>query len=157
MMVLAGAIGVASQAPQSERKQTQQDEYLRIELLAPETASFTMTQEVAVTTPGATEWVMPLPSARSASGIAVTDMMTGQPLTFALTQAQGGALRVTLARPIAGEGGQARLRITARFSDQRGYRRADDGDVEFTSALAAPRNAIVLPEGYRLTAINVPS
>jgi hypothetical protein len=145
-------------APQLAAPQTQQDEYVRLELLTPETASFTMSVDVAVTTPGATQWVMPLPSGRpAAASIAVVDMMTGQPLKHVLSQ--GSALRVTLARPIAGEGGQARLRVTATFNDPRGYRRvrADDDEVMFSGGLIAPRGAIVLPAGYRLTQCNLPS
>jgi hypothetical protein len=145
-------------APQLAAPQTQQDEYARIELLAPETASFTMSMDVAVTTPGATQWVMPLPAGQpAAASIAVVDMMTGQPLKHVL--AQGSALRVALARPIAGEGGQARLRVTATFKDPRGYRRvrADDDEVMFSGGLVAPRGAMVLPAGYRLTRCNVPS
>jgi hypothetical protein len=138
--------------------QTQQDEYARIELQAPETASFTMTLEVAVTTPGAKDWVTPLPSGRPApKSVTVLDMMTGQPLKHVV--AQGSALRVTLARPITGEGGQARVRVTATISDPRGYRRvrADDDEVMFSNGLVAPRSAIVLPAGYRLTQCNLPS
>jgi hypothetical protein len=104
VMALAGLTTVA--APRMP--QTQQDEYARVELLAPETASFTMSLEVAVTKPGATDWMMPLPSGRPATSITVVDMMSGQPLKHELAQS-GGALRVALARPIAGEGGQARV------------------------------------------------
>ena len=156
MLTLAGLAALA--APQPAARQTQQDEYARLELLAPETASFTMSFDVAVTTPGATEWVMQLPSGRPASkSVTVVDLLTGQPLKYVL--AQGSALRVTLARPIAGEGGQARLRITATINDPRGYRRvrADDDEMMFSGGLVAPRGAIVLPAGYRLTRCNVPS
>jgi hypothetical protein len=125
MALAVWAVAAAPQTSQTQTPQTQQDEYARVELLAPETASFTLSLEVAVTTPGATEWVMPLPSGGQANSITVVDMMTGQPLKHVL--AQGSALRVTLARPIAGEGGQARLRVTATFEDPRGYRRVSGG------------------------------
>ena len=112
--------------------------------------------EVAVTTPGATQWVMPLP-AEGPAKVAVTDMMTNQPLKYVL--AQKSALRVTLARPIVGEGGQARIRIAVTFTDPREYRPARTGGDEatFVGKAIAPRGSIVLPAGYRLTQCNVPS
>jgi hypothetical protein len=183
-IVLVGALSVASataagltpdgtarthaptQARAQTQTQTQQDEYARYELLAPDTASFTLTMDVAVTTPGATHWVTRLesgPKGRAASGVAAIDVMTGQPLKFLLAP---GTLRVTMARPIVGEGGQARIRVRATIADPRAYSRARgpggaglaaDGEVIFTQVLMAPRNAVVLPAGYQVTTCNIPS
>ena len=175
--MLAGAIGVAApaQAPEAERKQTQQDEYTRIEMLAPETGSIMMTVEVAVTTPGATEWTMPLSSSRSRSIVAVTDMMTGQPLKFAM--ALGRAARHVGAgdrgrrRSGAGAGDacarsnlilarqafRADLPRSPRRSVARGMVTGRDDDVIFAAVFTGLRNAVVLPAGYRLVACNVPS
>ena len=93
------------------------------------------------------------------ANVAVIDMMTGQPLKYVL--AQKSALRVTLARPIVGEGGQARVRVsrdvqTIRAPTGARVRRRWRGDVQRRS-LIAPRGAIVLPAGYRLTRCNLPS
>jgi hypothetical protein len=157
----AGGYAFAQSSPPpsssgQKQGQTQQDEYARYELLAPDSSSFTMTLEVAVTTPAATQWVMQLP-AGGPSNVAVTDMMTGQPLKYVL--AQGSFLRVALARPIVGEGGQARLRVAATFQDPRAYRRAAPGETEvaFSGKPVAPRGSIVLPAGYRLTRCSMPS
>ena len=84
-------------------------------------------------------------------------MMTGQALKFLTAP---GTLRVTLARPIVGEGGQARIRVRATIADPRAYSRARgpggaglaaDGEVIFTQVVTAPRNAVVLPTGWYCT------
>src|SRR6185295_13937652 len=75
LLVAAPAVG---QTP----RQTQQDEYSRYELLAPESASFAIVYEVSATTPGATTWFNPIRKGSVASDESVIDMMTGQPLKF---------------------------------------------------------------------------
>jgi hypothetical protein len=164
-----------AQASEADRKQTQQDEYTRVELM-PEIGSLTMIEEVAVTTPGATEWTTPLRRGFASNVVSVTDMMTGQALKFTQTTDE---LRVTLARRIAGEGGQARLRVTTTGKESTAYWRVSDGprgfsadalaahgarvqpahadEVVFAAALPGVRNAIVLPAGYRVLACTMPS
>ena len=100
---------------------------------------------------------------------AVFDMMTGQALKFeqvtgAQAKAHGMAdadpqtdyIEVQLARPIAPDGGQARLRILKTYKDAKSYFREGDAIV-FSRPLGIRRNAIVLPAGYRLVACNVPA
>lgn len=147
---LAGAVAIVAAA----QTQTQQDEYVRYELLtSPDLVSSTMTLEVAVTTPGAKDWTMTLPSgaATSSSSISVVDMMTGQPLEFTVVN---DSLRVELAREIAGDGGQARVRVRATIKSTKID--AGGGAVVFSRTLDAPRGAIVLPAGYRLAACDRP-
>ncbi len=154
---------------QASPHQTQQEEYTRYELLAPETASFAIVYEVSATTPGATVWFNPIRKGSVASDESVIDMMTGQPLKFEQvsgTEARTSGLpnasvdtdyiRVQLARPIPGDGGQARVRVIKTYKDPRSYYR--DGDaIVFTRGLGIRRNAVVLPAGYQLTECNVPS
>jgi hypothetical protein len=147
---LAGAVAIVASA----QTQTQQDEYVRYELLtSPDLLSSTMTLEVAVTTPGAKEWTTTLPSgtATSHGSISVVDMMTGQPLAFTI---ENDSLRVELARAIAGDGGQARVRVRATIRTTKIA--AGGGAVFFSRTLDAPRGAIVLPAGYRLAACDRP-
>src|SRR4051812_32563550 len=104
--------------------QTEQDEYTRYELLAPDTASFKIDYEVTATTPGARSFWNPIRKGSVASDEAVFDVMTGAPLKFEqVTGAQAKAhglgdaeldseyIEVHLARPVPADGGQARLRI----------------------------------------------
>jgi hypothetical protein len=150
-------------------RQTQQDEYTRYELLPPDTASFAIVYEVSATTPGASVWFNPIRKGSVASDESVIDMMTGQPLKF--EQVHGAEARTTglpsadletdyirvhLARPIAPDGGQARVRVIKTYKDAASYFR--DGDaIVFKRGLGIRRNVVVLPAGYQLTECNVPS
>jgi hypothetical protein len=150
-------------------RQTEQDEYSRYELLAPDTASFAIVYEVSATTPGATVWFNPIRKGSVASNESVFDMMTGEPLKFeqvhgAEARASGLAeaaldtdyLRVHLARPVPADGGQARVRVIKTYKDAASYFREGDAIV-FKRGLGVRRNVVVLPAGYQLTDCNVPS
>jgi hypothetical protein len=160
--------GVA-RASQQPSRQTQQDDYTRYELLAPDTASFAISYEVSATTPGATLYFNVIRPGSIASDEAVYDMMTGEKLRFeqvngtdakasGLTGADAATdyIRVHLARPVPPDGGQARLRIVKTYEDPKSYYREGEAIV-FARDLGIRRNAVVLPAGYRLTDCNVPS
>ena len=152
-----------------ESRQSEQDEYTRYELLAPDTASFKIDYEVTATTAGARLFWNPIRKGSVASDEAVYDVMTGAALKFAqVTGAQAkvhgldGAeldsdyIEVHLARPVPPDGGQARLRIVKTYKDAKSYFRQGDGIV-FDRPLSIRRNTVVLPAGYQLTDCNVPS
>jgi hypothetical protein len=148
--------------------QTEADEYTRYELLAPDTAQFHILYEVTATTPGATAFFNPIRKGSTASGEAVYDRLTGQPLRFEVVtgiqaRAAGYAeadadtpyIEVQLARPVPAQG-ETRLLIEKTYKDEKSYFR--DGDqIVFSRSLSIKRNAVVLPPGYELTACNVPA
>jgi len=160
---------VAQVPREADGAQSQQDEYTRYELLAPETASFKIDYEVTATTPGAKLFWNPIRKGSVARDEAVYDSMTGAKLKFEQvsgSQADGHGLagadpamefiEVHLARPIPRDGGQARLRIVKTYQDPKSYFREGDGIV-FDRPLGIRRNTVVLPAGYQLTECNVPS
>jgi hypothetical protein len=164
----APAAAPAPAAPPGPR-QTEQDEYTRYELLAPDTASFKIDYEVTATTPGARAFWNPIRKGSVASDEAVYDLMTGAPLRFeqvsgAQARAHGLAdadpdsdyIEVHLARPVPADGGQARLRIVKTYKDAKSYFPQGDAIV-FDRPLGIRRNTVVLPAGYQLTDCNVPS
>jgi hypothetical protein len=149
--------------------QTEQDEYTRYELLAPDTASFRIDYEVTATTSGARSFWNPIRKGSVATDEAVYDLMTGAPLKFeqvsgAVAKAHGlddaepdsDYIEVHLARPVPPDGGQARIRILKTYQDARSYVRQGDAIV-FDRPLGIRRNTVVLPAGYQLTECNVPS
>ena len=149
--------------------QTEQDEYTRYELLAPESASFAIDYEVTATTPGATLFFNPIRKGSVASHESVYDMMTGAPLKFEqVTGAEAKSsgledadpatdyIRIHLARAVPAGGGQARVRIVKTYKDPKSYYR-EGTSIVFNRPLGITRNSVVLPSGYRLTACNVPS
>jgi hypothetical protein len=133
-----------------------QDEYAVYELLAPDTASFRTTYEVAVTTPGATTFRDRIGSGLSfveSRDDAVVDLMTGSPLKV---EQRADGLQIALARPVPRDGGQARLRIVKTYKDAKSYRREGE-TIVFERAIGIRHAAFVLPAGYRVVECNVPS
>jgi hypothetical protein len=159
------AAPVLAQAPQ---RQTQEDDYTRYELLAPDTAQFRILYEVTATTPGARFFFNAIRKGSVATDERVSDMMTGEPLKWeivsgaqARTEGHPTAdletewLKVHLARPVP-KGGEGRVLIDKTYKDAKSYFR--DGDtIVFDRSLGIRRNAVVLPAGYRLISCNVPS
>jgi hypothetical protein len=163
--MLSVAVDAAAQTPP---RQTQEDDYTRYELLAPDTAQFRILYEVTGTTAGAPFFFNAIRKGSIATDERVADMMTGQPLKWEIVSGAQARkeghptadletewLKVHLARPIP-KGGEARVLIDKTYKDPKSYYR--DGDtIVFDRSLGIRRNAVVLPPGYRLISCNVPS
>ena len=149
--------------------QSEADEYTRYELLAPETGGFRIYYEVTATTAGAKFFYNPIRKGSVASDESVYDAMSGAPLHFEVvtgTEARKDPLmadadpdthyiKVTLARPVPERGG-GRLLILKTYRDEKSYYR--DGEaIVFSRPLGVQRNKIVLPPGYELVGLSVPS
>ena len=168
VLVLCAAASGYSQGATANR-QTETDEYTRYELLSPESASFAIRYEVTATTAGAEYYFNPIRKGSTASDESVLDLMTGQPLHFAVVSGQEAVqdplmagedasqnyIKVDLARPVPPEG-QARLLILKTYQDAKSYYRENE-TIVFNRSLSIPRNSVVLPAGYELVACNVPS
>lgn len=155
--------------PTATGAQTETDEYTRYELLAPETASFKIYYEVTATTAGATSFYNLIRKGSEASDESVTDAMTGAPLHFEVvsgTQARQDPLmaqadletnyiKVTLARPVPPHG-QGRLIIVKTYKDPKSYF-TDAAGIVFSRPLGIKRDKVVLPPGYEVTGLTVPS
>ena len=178
---------LSSEAPQAKDGlyfpaaigQTEADEYTRYELLAPETAGFKIIYEVSATTPGARFFYNPIretgqaclhePAPRADSNMPVYDAMLGTPLHFEVVsgaQARMDALmpdadltthyiKVTLARPVP-EHGQGRVVIVKTYKDPKSYY-LDGKTIVFNRPLGVKRNKVVLPPGYEVVGLTVPS
>ena len=149
--------------------QTETDEYTRYELLAPDTASFRIYYEVTATTAGAKYFYNPIRKGSIATDESVTDAMTGKPLVFeVVTGAEARKdplmaaadiatdyIRVTLARPVP-EHGQGRVVILKTYKDPKSYY-TEGAAIVFHRPLGIQRNKVVLPPGYEVTGLTVPS
>jgi hypothetical protein len=171
----SGAVGRAQATkdgvmlPSATGAQTETDEYTRYELMAPETSSFKIYYEVTATTAGAKFFYNPIRKGSVASDESVYDAMTGKPLEFAvvsgveakkdplMARADEGTdyIRVTLARPVP-ENGQGRVVIVKTYKDAKSYS-GEGKTILFHRPLGIKRNKVVLPAGYELTGLNVPS
>jgi hypothetical protein len=170
MLVGVTAGSVNAQVPATDPpRQTEADAYTRYELLAPGSAKFRIIYEVTATTPGARYYFNPIRKGSVASDERVTDRATGAPLKFDVvngTVARAGGvrgadstqeyIRVTLARPVPPDGGEARVLIDKTYEDAKSYYLEGD-DIVFNRPLGIKRNAVVLPNGYELVACNYPS
>lgn len=168
----------SAQAPQTTKDgiylptaitQTEADEYTRYELLAPETGRFKIYFEVTATTAGAKYFYNPIRKGSAASDESVYDPMTGKPLHFEVVsgaEARKDALmpdadpetqyiRVTLARPVPANGG-GRMVIVKTYEDRKSYY-LDGKTLVFDRPLGVKRNKVVLPPGYEVTGLTVPS
>jgi hypothetical protein len=155
--------------PSATGVQTETDEYTRYELLAPETASFRIYYEVTATTAGAKFFYNPIRKGSVASDESVFDSMTGKPLAFAvvsgveakkdplMAKADEGTdyIKVTLARPVP-ENGQGRVVIVKTYKDAKSYY-VDERTIVFNRPLGIRRNKVVLPAGYEVVGLTVPS
>jgi hypothetical protein len=166
---LNGGQGATTQTSESNPRQTETDEYTRYELLAPDSASFSIWYEVTATTAGARYFYNPIRKGSVASNESVIDSMTGDQLHFEVVNgadarkdplmsdadAATDYIKVTLARPVP-QDGQGRVLILKTYKDAKSYYR--DGDaIVFNRPLGIKRNKVVLPAGYELVGCNVPS
>lgn len=149
--------------------QTETDEYTRYELLAPETASFKIYYEVTATTAGAKFFYNPIRKGSVASDESVYDAMSGKALHFEVVagaEARKDVLmtdadlhtdyiKVTLARPVP-EHGQGRVVIVKTYKDAKSYY-LDGKTIVFNRPLGIKRNKVVLPAGYAVLGLTVPS
>jgi hypothetical protein len=166
--LLALQLLVAVAHGQAPVAQTQEDDYTRYELLAPETAQFRIYYEVTATTPGARFFFNVIRKGSVATDERVVDLSTGHPLKWevvsgAQARKEGHPtadvdaewIKVHLARPVP-QGGEARILIDKTYKDAKSYYRQGDRIV-FDRSLGIRRNSVVLPAGYRLVSCNVPS
>jgi len=149
--------------------QSETDAYTRYELLAPDSGKFRITYEVTATTAGARTFYNPIRKGSVASDEAVLDVMTGQPLHFEVVSGADARtdplmpdadldtdyIKVTLARPVP-VNGQARLVILKTYEDKKSYY-VDGGSFVFDRPLGIRRNKVVLPAGYEVVGLTVPS
>jgi hypothetical protein len=150
-------------------QQTETDEYTRYELLEPETASFKIYYEVTATTAGATVFYNPIRKGSVASDESVFDAMSGKPLEFKVvngrearkdplmadTDLDTDYIKVTLARPVPKDG-QGRVVIVKTYKDPKSYY-VDGKAIVFKRPLGIKRDKVVLPVGYEVVGLTVPS
>ncbi len=177
-LLIASLLGASAESPEpasngvylpTARVQTEADEYTLYELLAPETASFRISYEVAATTAGAKFFYNPIRKGSAASDESVYDVMSGAALHFDVVPGSEARkdplmpdadpdiryIRVTLARPVP-EHGAARLLILKTYRDEKSYYREGEAIV-FSRALGIQRNKVVLPGGYEVIGLNTPA
>jgi hypothetical protein len=165
VMVALAVTSIANAAP----VQTEADEYTRYELSAPETSSFRIYYEVTATTAGAKFFYNPIRKGSTASDEHVYDAMLGKPLHFEVVSGAEARkdplmadadpatdyIKITLARPVP-DNGQGRIVILKTYQDAKSYH-LDGNALVFERPLGIKRNKVVLPAGYEVVGLTVPS
>jgi hypothetical protein len=159
----------AQSTPTDPPRQTESDAYTRYELLAAGTGKFRIIYEVTANTAGARYYFNPIRKGSIASDERVIDRATGKPLKFdnvnGLVARAGGVrnadstqeyIRVTLARPVPPDGGEARVLIDKTYEDAKSYF-VEGEDIVFSRPLGIKRNSVILPNGYELVSLNYPA
>jgi len=169
LVLVAGPL----QAQQDEGRlseRARQDREIVYELNPPETHSFWLYHDYTETRPGVDKYLNVVRKGSTASGPAARVLDTGEELRVetlkgeAITRAkldigepvEADTEVVVVHFPPVAKGGSLRLRISETYTDAGRYRL--DGDtLIFDRALGRPRNAIVLPAGFYLTACSIPA
>jgi hypothetical protein len=130
-----------------------QHEFTIYELLAPETHKFAIVYDVMSSMEGAAFYLNPIRKGSKASDEHVIDLATGKELKFEIVN--GESLKVYFAQPIPKQG-VARFRIYKTYEDAASYSAQGDRIV-FDRPLGVRRNVVMLPSGYELIGVSVPS
>jgi hypothetical protein len=177
LLALALSAAAAAQTPPDQDgvyfptaiSQTETDEYTRYELQAPESGRFKITYEVTATTAGARFFYNPIRKGSIASDEHAYDALSGSPLPFDIVSGaearkdplmpdadpQTQYIRVSLARPVPSDG-QGRIVIVKTYQDAKSYS-VEGKTLVFNRPLGVKRNKVVLPPGYEVVGLTVPS
>jgi hypothetical protein len=179
LLALIVAAAASAQAPEAAKDgiyrspagaaQTESDTYTRYELLQPGSGKFRIYYEVTATTAGARYYYNPIRKGSVATDESVHDAATGKPLHFEVVSgadarkdplmadadADTDYIKVTLARPVPADG-QGRMVILKTYEDAKSYY-LDGRTLVFDRPLGVPRNKVVLPAGYEVIGLTVPS
>ncbi len=163
---LAGALS----SPKDERlaERAHQDREIVYFLQPPETHSFDLYHDYTESRPGVNRYLNVVRKGSTASSPSARNLDTGE--TLRVETVRGNALpkgaedeeipvdaEVVVAHfPPAPPGGSVRIRISETYTDPKSYRL--EGDVlVFDRTFGRPRNAVVLPAGWQLTASSIPA
>jgi tetratricopeptide (TPR) repeat protein len=166
--LVALSLLLASAAQAQAPPQTSVDGYTRYELQDGGSGAFRILYDITATTAGARHYYNTVRAGADVVVHGVTDLHTGRPLAWRLVDgatarsrehptasATARYIEVDLAAPVP-RGGGARVRIDKTYTDTASYYTEGD-DIVFRRSLSVPLNTVVLPAGYELAAVNVPS
>src|SRR6185369_1330954 len=139
-------------------------------LQAPETHAFSLYHDYTESRPGVDKYLNVVREGSSVANPSAYVLDTGERLdTKVLTGAQLAAAKIAVDEPVKPEtqvvvfpfsavkqGQSIRLRISETYIAASSYR-LDGDDLVFDRSLGRPRNAVVLPAGWYLTASSIPA
>jgi hypothetical protein len=161
--------------PEEERlsERAHQDRTIVYSLQPPETHAFDLYHDYTESQPGVDRYLNVVRTGSAASRPSARVLDTGEALTVETRsgeellkaglhvgetagEIQADSEVVVIHFPPVPEGGSVRLRIAETYTDPKSYRLEGD-ELVFDRTLGRPRNAVVLPAGWSLTASSIPA
>ena len=164
--------GAASSPAEADRlvERAHQDRAIVYFLLEPETHAFDLYHDYTESRPGVARYLNVVRKGSSASNPSARNLDTGEAL--AVETVPGSALAktgtpedeevapdsevVVVHFPPVPPGGSVRLRIAETYTDAKSYR-LEGEELVFDRTFGRPRNSVVLPAGWYLTASSIPA
>ncbi len=162
-------------APENERlsERAHQDRTIVYFLQPPETHAFDLYHDYTESRPGVDRYLNVVRTGSAASRPSARVLDTGEALTVETRSGEellkaglhpgetaeeipAGSEVVVIRFPAVQPGGSVRLRISETYTDPKSYRLEGD-ELVFDRTLGRPRNAVVLPAGWSLTASSIPA
>ncbi len=179
LAVLAGWPAAAQPAADQEMgrlsERAHQDREIVYFLLPPETHAFDLYHDYTERRPGVGRYLNVVRKGSSASNPSARNLDTGETLPVEIQKAEAliatglgkdekveveevepGSEVVVIRFPPVQPGGSIRLRISETYTDPKSYR-LEGEELVFDRSFGRPRNAVVLPAGWYLTASSIPA
>ncbi len=171
-MGLIGMIALPAVAQESDRlsERAHQDRTIVYFLRAPETHAFDLYHDYTESRPGMDRYLNVVRKGSTASAPSARILETGETLQVETVKGEAlikGGLKegedvqpdsdvVVIHFPPVPQGGSVRLRIAETYIDPKSYR-LEGEELVFDRSFGRPRNAVVLPAGWYLTASSIPA
>ena len=166
------ALGLLAEVPEAERlsERAHQDRTIVYFLQPPETHAFDLYHDYTESRPGVAAYYNVVRKGSTASNARARILDTGEELRVESVKGQSLLdAGVDVGDPVQGEddvvvahftpvppGGSVRLRISETYKDPLRYALRGD-ELVWDRSFGRPRNAVVLPQGYYLTASSIPA
>lgn len=174
-ILLAGVLALSAArevAAQGERltDRAKQDREIVYSLEAPETHAFSLHHDYTESKEGADRYVNVVRKGSTVSHPSAISLDTGEPLpTETLRGAEIARAKLEIGEevrpdseavlvrfPAVKKGRSSRIRIAETYTDPKSYR-LEGEDLVFDRTFGRPRNAIILPTGWFVTACSIPA
>jgi len=172
LVLLLSTAPLAAQRSEEGRlaERAHQDREIVYFLQPPETHAFALYHDYTETRPGVDRYLNVVRKGSAASGPSARNLDTGESLAVETRSGEevreiaktlgeevpADAQVVVIRFPPVPPGGSVRLRIAETYTDPASYRLEGD-ELVFDRTFGRPRNSVVLPAGWSLTASSIPA
>jgi len=169
-IVARPAPAIKASAAKMPSERAHQDREILYELLDPSTNAFRITHDYTESRPGRAHYFNVVRTGSHVTDPASIDLDSGEPLKYEIMTGREAKARkipidegddnselvVTfLEKPIAA-GSSVRLRLMETYTDSKSYY-LDGDELVWTRTFGRPRNTVVLPKGWSITAMDTPA